>query len=106
MAYEFRATAHYLAKAAAEGRLVTYGELSDQFGGVPMGWGPTLTEMVHRLHKHKLPLLPVIVVASGSDLPSIDANVYRQIGIGDAESIREEQRRCFEFDWRNSALMK
>ena len=91
--------AYYLAMAATEGRLVTYGEMAKQFGGIAQGWGPKLTQMGRRLHAHDLPVLPVIVVSKGTDVPSPDADFYREIGLLTEDDMRAEQQRCFNHDW-------
>jgi|UPI00055D681B hypothetical protein len=105
MAYEFRATTQYLARAAMERRLVTYGELATEFGGTALGWGRPLTDITARLHKHGLPLLPCIVVTKGADLPSLDADIYDRLGLSTDEQIRREQQRCFEYNWSESRLL-
>lgn len=99
MAYEFLATARYLAHAAGERRLVTYGDLEKPFGGIAQGWGKPLTDVTNRLHRQGLPLLSVLVVAKGYDLPSLGAEVYGHLALRDADAIRAEQRRCFGNDW-------
>lgn len=106
MVYEFRATTKYLAGAAMERRLVTYGELATEFGGTALGWGKPLTDITARLHKHGLPLLPCLVVTKGADLPSLNADIYDRLGLCTDEQIREEQRRCFEYNWSESPLMR
>tara|TARA_R100000322_G_scaffold75912_5_gene47549 strand:+ start:13642 stop:13974 length:333 start_codon:yes stop_codon:yes gene_type:complete len=90
--------AAFLAIAATEQRLVTYGEFADRFGGIAQGWGAKLTEMGEWLKDQGLPLLPVLVVNKQTRLPSADANFYRRLGL-DEEGLKREQQACFNFDW-------
>lgn len=97
--------ANFLAHAAADRRLVTYGEMSKRFGRANQGWGGPLTQMGQRLKAHGLPLLPVLVVTQGTTEPSPDAAFYKALGLG-PEEIAAEQRRCFDYDWSKAAFWK
>lgn len=96
--------AKFLVKKALLGSLVTYGELTAQFGGINQGWGNTLSGIALRCHKARLPLLSVIVVSKDTGMPSIDAIVYEDLGLSNSTEIADEQARCFEYDWKKSKL--
>jgi hypothetical protein len=95
----------YLAKAARDERLVTYGELSQEFGGSPRGWGNALGGIAIRCHEASLPLLSVIVVNAGTRQPSLDAILYQDFGLEDPQSITAQQKLCFTYDWNASPLL-
>jgi len=96
----------FLANLATKGDLITYGNLSKEFGRTPRGWGDTLGGIAIRCHEASLPLLPVIVVNAETRQPSVDAVLYTDLGLPDSVSISEEQKRCFAFDWQSSLLMR
>jgi hypothetical protein len=87
----------YIAHAACVGRKITYGELSAKFGDLPNGWEPILAVIAGRLHKWGCPLLPVLVVAMDTGLPS--EPIYRQFGLEGVAATRREQHRCYDFNW-------
>jgi alkylated DNA nucleotide flippase Atl1 len=95
----------YLAKAAKDGRFVTYGELAQGFGGTARGWGNALGGIAIRFKEAGLPLLPVIVVNAGTSQPSVDAVLYEDLGLKGRESITVEQNACFKYDWEASPLL-
>ena len=97
--------AFFLASAARRGDLVTYGEFAGVFGGIPQGQGGKLTEMGERLRAHKLPLLPVLVVNANTRLPSSDAVFYARLRLEEAD-LRDEQQRCFDYDWTHAPFWK
>ena len=100
MSVRFRLdVALYIADAARVGRKVTYGELTARFGESTEGWGAILAAIASGLHKRGCPLLPVLVVAVDTGLPSMNAAIYRQFGLSSEEAIRREQQKCHEFDW-------
>lgn len=78
---------------------MTYGEFAEVFGYANQGCGNVLSNMGMRLKEHSLPLLPVLVVSKGSDLPSADAGFYEALGLDNEAALRAEQHRCFEHDW-------
>src|SRR5437879_5647872 len=90
-----RDVAEHLALLASGGTLITYGELAERFGGVARGWGSALGGIAIWCFEAKLPLLPVIVVNSGSGMPSLDAVLYENLGLKSEEDIRAEQKRVF-----------
>ncbi|WP_095087748.1 hypothetical protein [Mesorhizobium sophorae] len=87
----------YIAHAACVGRKTTYGELSAKFGDLPNGWQSILTVIAGRLRKHSCPLLPVLVVAVDTGLPS--EKTYHQFGLEGVAATRKEQQKCYDFDW-------
>lgn len=99
-----RDVAVYLAKAASGGSLVTYGKLADEFGGTARGYGDVLCGIAIRCHEAGLPLLSVIVVNQETRLPSVDALIYRDLGLDDA-AVLVEQERCFKHDWGSLGLI-
>jgi hypothetical protein len=60
---------------------------------------PALNAIAARLRKLGHPLLPVLVVAADTGMPSTGAAIYRNLGLVDSEAIEAEQRRCYDFDW-------
>jgi hypothetical protein len=96
--------ASHLARLAQTGKTTTYGALSQQFGGIARGWGDTLSGIALRCHKHGYPLLSVLVVSADTGLPSVDADLYRYLGVEDAEALKAEQQVCFGFDWSVTPL--
>lgn len=96
--------ARFLAKRASAGELVTYGELSDEFGGIARGWGNTLGGIALRCRENGLPALSVIVVEAATRMPSTDAVLYEDLGIVGAEAIKSEQDRCFAIVWSDTKL--
>lgn len=96
--------ARFLVRSASKGNLVTYGELTAEFGGVDRGWGNTLGGIALRCNKAKLPLLSVIVVSKATNRPSVDAVLYEDLGLADIHDIESEQARCFAFDWSATTL--
>jgi hypothetical protein len=97
--------AQHLATLAKERKTTTYGALAQKFGGSPRGWGDPLGGIAIRCHEARIPILSVLVVAESTDLPSLDAVLYEDLGLLTAEQIRTEQDRCFAFDWANSPLV-
>lgn len=97
--------ARFLASWANEnGEVITYQQLSNEFGKNPRLWGDTLGGIALRCYEHKLPLLPVIVVKTGGDLPSTDAILYEHLGLKSTAQIRDMQVQCFQFDWASTLL--
>lgn len=96
--------ARFLAKKATSGFVVTYGELTQQFGGTDRGWGDTLGGIALRCREAEVPLLSVIVVSKATGMPSVDAVLYEDLGLSDPNAIRSEQQRCFDYDWVASPL--
>ena len=87
-----------------ERKLITYTQLGEAFGRPARGWGDTLGGIALRCHENNLPLLPVVVVRTGSDLPSEDAILYHELGLAGIGDIHEMQQRCFDYDWASSPL--
>lgn len=97
----FRAdVARYLARFATARKTITYGELSERFGGSPRGWGDRLGGIAIWCHEAGVPLLPVIVVNAKTRLPSPGAVLYEDLGMRTVEQLVAEQQRCFDFNWR------
>jgi alkylated DNA nucleotide flippase Atl1 len=96
--------AKFISAAAREGKTVTYGQIAEKFGGTPRGWGDVLGGIAIRCHENSLPVLPVLVVNASTKMPSVDAVLYEDLGLADADAIRSEQQRCIAFDWTRSAL--
>lgn len=96
--------AKYLATRAGERKLVTYGELTGEFGGTDRGWGNKLGGIALRCHDHNHPLLSVIVVNKASQMPSVDAVLYEDLGLKSLDDIRSEQAKCFAYDWSATRL--
>ncbi|RWN11440.1 MAG: hypothetical protein EOR94_27460 [Mesorhizobium sp.] len=96
--------ARFLAAVATGKAKVTYGELSRKFGVNTRGWGDILGGIAIRCHEAGYPLLSVIVVNAATKMPSEDAVLYADLGVTSKESIIEEQAKCFEFDWSQTAL--
>ena len=101
MAYDVFGADRSLVDAARERRLVTYGELAGKFGGSPLGWCGPLNRLAIRMRADGWPLLSVLVVPRGKDIPNAD--IYRVFGMTDAQSLRDEQQRCFDHDWSTLA---
>jgi hypothetical protein len=101
-----RDVAVWLAQKAANRQTVTYGELAREFGGLPMGWGPALSDIVRRLKRNNLPLLPVLVVSAETDMPSAEAAIYQENGIRTDDDMLAEQKRCWDFDWSSTPLLR
>jgi hypothetical protein len=99
-----RDVAMFLARLAAEGKKITYGELSKHFEVNHRRWGDILGGIAIRCHEAGLPLLAVIVVAKDSEVPSVDALLYQDLGCKSEQDVKEEQQRCFAFDWSASPL--
>ena len=100
MAVGFRRDiALFIADAARCRRTVTYGDLALRFGGISRGWGPVLNAIAAHLRKLGHPLLPVLVVAADTGMPSTSAALYRNLGLVDAKAIEAEQRRCYDCNW-------
>ena len=91
--------AKHLAALAVNSETVTYGALSDRFGGTARGWGDVLGGIAIRCRENELPILSVLVVSAATGRPSADAVQYEDLGFNSPLDIQEEQRRCFEFDW-------
>ena len=89
----------YIADAARVGRKVTNGELIARFGETAESWTAILAAIAGGLYKRGCPLLPVLVVAVDTGLPSLNEATYRQYGLVGEEALRGEQRRCHDFDW-------
>ena len=80
-----------LTAAAAAGRTLTYAQVAERIGGVPVGVGQQLRPVESYCRRNGLPLLTALVVRKGSDRPG------RHIkGIGDP---RQLQRRVWSHDW-------
>jgi hypothetical protein len=106
MADEFRRdVAHFIADAASTKRTVTYGELAQRFGGIARGYGKILSIIAERLHFYGHPLLPVLVISADTKLPSVDATIYKQLGLTNDKAIYAEQERCFMHNWRAVFLL-
>jgi 5-methylcytosine-specific restriction protein A len=93
-----------LAQLADERRTITYSELTEEFGRGPRLWGDPLGGIAIRCFEAGLPLLSVLVVNASNGLPSVDAVLYRDLGVQGDEAAKAEQRRCFEFDWSSTLL--
>lgn len=98
--------ANFLARAAREGRKVTYGEFAGRFGLANQGCGLVLTEMGERLKLFGLPLLPVIVVNKETGLPSKDATFYARLGLANDDDIMTAQQDCFDYDWSKATFWR
>ncbi|MER8412772.1 hypothetical protein [Mesorhizobium sp. M1342] len=96
--------AKHLAAKAQERSLVTYGELTEEFGGIDRGWGNTLGGIALRCHDAELPCLSVIVVSKGTGQPSVDALLYKDLGLSSPSEIEAEQQRCFDQNWKSTPL--
>lgn len=91
--------ARRLVLAARLRQLVTYGELSSEFGRANQGWGPTLNGIAVRCNDKGLPALSVLVVSQDTGQPSLDAALYEALGLDTPEKIAAEQERCFSTKW-------
>jgi len=98
--------ARHLAILALSGETITYGALSEKFGGSPRGWGDTLGGIAIRCHENGLPRLSVLVVNAVTGMPSPDAVLYEDLGMKTPGDIKEEQRRCYEYDWSKTPLVR
>lgn len=98
--------ASFLASKATQGQLVTYSELSEEFGGTARNWGGVLGGIVVRCSGANVPLLPVIVVRKDTARPSDDAALYPEFGIETREQMFAEQQRCFQFNWSTTPRLR
>ena len=98
--------AKFIAKSARAKEKLTYSQLEAEFGIIARAWGDTLGGIAIRCHEAGLPRLPVIVVRSDTGMPSDDAVLYEDLGMGSAELILLEQERVFGFDWSATILGK
>lgn len=96
--------AKFLARKALDGKTISYSDLTEEFGGIDRGWGNTLGGIALRCRDAGLPLLSVIVVNKGTNLPSVDAVLYQDLGLKDQLGIAAEQVKCFQYDWNSSKL--
>jgi hypothetical protein len=97
--------AKHLAELALEGKTITYGQLAERFGGVARGWGNALGGIAIRCSEAGLPILSVLVVDAATRTPSTDAVLYKDLGLQSLEDIKQEQARCFAFDWASHSLL-
>jgi len=93
--------AAYLAEVAKDRnrRTVTYGDLQKEFGRIAQSWGKPLTDIVGWCAAKRVPLLPVLVVRKGEEVPPNGATVYREVGLLDDADLIAEQERCRAYDW-------
>lgn len=96
--------AKFIAKAAHAQRKLTYSDLENEFGIIARAWGDVLSGIAVRCHEAGLPRLPVIVVRSDTGMPSLDAVLYEDLGIGSQALIIAEQAKVFGFDWSVTIL--
>ncbi|MES0094588.1 hypothetical protein [Mesorhizobium sp. M0030] len=96
--------ARFLAGLALGKATITYGELSKKFGIATRGWGDILGGIAIRCHEAGYPLLSVVVVNAATRMPSEGAVLYIDLGLTSKAGIVEEQSKCFEFDWSQTAL--
>jgi hypothetical protein len=96
--------ARFLASQAIVGKFTTYGELAEKYGGVARGWGDALGGIAIRCRENSLPILTMIVVNASNNMPSTDAVLYEDFGFTSEDLVREEQTKCFAFDWSKTPL--
>ncbi|CCV06479.1 hypothetical protein MESS2_320005 [Mesorhizobium metallidurans STM 2683] len=84
--------------------VISYGELSKQFGINPRSWGDIVGGIAIRTSENRLPILSVIVVNAMTGKPSKDAIQYEELGLISDELIAEEQVKCFAFDWSSTII--
>lgn len=100
------AMAAFLARVAAARETVSYSDFAAVFGLANQGCGPVLNDIARRLYRHRLPLLPVLVVRKGDKRPSPGAGLYAELGIRTDEDMDAEIKKCHDHNWSDELFMK